>query len=114
MITRTPSESSAVETTMMKRGLNFTRFLIEQKKRSHGIDDALISLINDVSRACKNIAILISKGAVGDYLGDANAVNVQGEQNAGTIAPARAGDIGIEERGRARGKLSRGAGNGRL
>ncbi len=64
----------------MNRGLNFARFLIEQKKRNKSIDDALVSLINDVSRACKNIAIAISKGAVGDYLGDADGVNVQGEQ----------------------------------
>ncbi len=64
----------------MNIGLNFARFLIEQKKGNKGIDDALVSLINDVSRACKNIAIAIGKGAVGNYLGDADAVNVQGEQ----------------------------------
>jgi fructose-1,6-bisphosphatase len=64
----------------MDRGLNFARFLIEHKKRSKGIDDGLVSLVNDVSRACKNIAIAISKGAVGNYLGDADAVNVQGEK----------------------------------
>jgi fructose-1,6-bisphosphatase len=64
----------------MDRGLNFARFLIEHKKHSKGIDDGLVSLVNDVSRACKNIAIAISKGAVGNYLGDADAINVQGEQ----------------------------------
>ena len=64
----------------MDRGLNFARFLIEQKKRSKDIDDGLVSLVNDVSRACKNIAIAISKGAVGNFLGDAEAVNVKGEQ----------------------------------
>lgn len=64
----------------MNQGLNFARYLIEQKKRSAGIDDALVSLVNDMSRACKNIAIAIGKGAVGNYLGDAEAVNVQGEQ----------------------------------
>lgn len=64
----------------MNRGLNFARYLIEQKRLCSAIDDALVSLINNVSRACKNIAIAISKGAVADYLGDAEAVNVHGEQ----------------------------------
>ena len=64
----------------MDRGLNFARFLIEHKKHSQRIDDALVSLINDLSRACKHIAIAISKGAVGNYLGDADAINVQGEK----------------------------------
>ena len=63
----------------MNRGLNFARFMIEQKHHISGIDDALASLVNDVSRACKTIAIAISKGATGDSLGNSDAVNVQGE-----------------------------------
>ena len=65
---------------IMNRGLNFARFMIEQKSRISGVDDALASLVNDVSRACKTIAIAIGKGGTGDFLGDSDAVNVQGEK----------------------------------
>ncbi len=64
----------------MNRGLNFARFMIEQKHRIRGVDDALASLVNDMSRACKSIAIAIGKGATADFLGDSDAVNVQGEK----------------------------------
>ena len=64
----------------MNRGLNFARFMIEQKHHISGIDDALASLVNDVSRACKTIAIAISKGATGDFLGNSDVVNIQGEK----------------------------------
>ena len=65
---------------IMNRGLNFARFMIEQKSRISDVDDALASLVNDVSRACKTIAIAIGKGGTGDFLGDSDAVNVQGEK----------------------------------
>ena len=64
----------------MNRGLNFARFMIEQKSRISDVDDGLASLVNDVSRACKTIAIAIGKGGTGDFLGDSDAVNVQGEK----------------------------------
>ncbi len=55
-----------------------TRFLIEAE-RAGQITPELRLLIEVVSRACKSISYAISKGALGGVLGDAGALNVQGE-----------------------------------
>jgi fructose-1,6-bisphosphatase I len=64
----------------MHAGTTLTRFLIEQKAALAHLDDALISLVDDVSIACKMIASAVAKGAVGGYLGEVEATNVQGEK----------------------------------
>jgi fructose-1,6-bisphosphatase I len=62
----------------MKR-ISLTQYLVEQQ-RAHGrIPAELRLLIEVVARACKQIAISVNKGALGDVLGSADTENVQGE-----------------------------------
>jgi len=62
----------------MKR-VSLTQYLVEQQ-RDHGlIPGQLRLLIEVVARACKQIAIAVNKGALGDVLGSAGSENVQGE-----------------------------------
>ena len=62
----------------MKR-ISLTQYLVEQQ-RDHGlIPGQLRLLIEVVARACKQIAIAVNKGALGDVLGSAHSENVQGE-----------------------------------
>src|SRR5581483_9775551 len=62
-----------------------TRFLIEEQRRLNaavegaGPTGSFTALVNDVRLACKRIATLIGKGALANALGEAGAVNVQGE-----------------------------------
>ena len=63
----------------MKLGTTLTRFLIEQKSKVPQVDDALVSLLGDIAVACKLIAGAVSKGALGQFLGDVGQVNIQGE-----------------------------------
>ena len=55
------------------------RFLIEERGRHPGASGELNSLILDVALACKAIAKRVAHGALGDVLGAAQSVNVQGE-----------------------------------
>jgi fructose-1,6-bisphosphatase I / sedoheptulose-1,7-bisphosphatase len=64
----------------MKSGKTLTRYLIEQKPHNPRVDDALVSLIDDISIACKMIASTVAKGSIGGYLGDLDLMNVQGEK----------------------------------
>ena len=59
--------------------ISLTRFLIEEQRDKGQIKPDLRLLIEVVARACKAIAIQIGKGALGGVLGNANAINVQGE-----------------------------------
>jgi fructose-1,6-bisphosphatase I/sedoheptulose-1,7-bisphosphatase len=53
-----------------------TRFLIEESRRRSEVQADFITLVTDVRLACKRIAALIGKGA----LGRADSTNVQGEE----------------------------------
>lgn len=57
-----------------------TRFLIEEQRRHSEATGNFTALVNDVRLACKRIATLIGKGALSGALGEANAINVQGEK----------------------------------
>ena len=58
--------------------LSLTHYLI-RCEREHGLDSDLRLLLETVARACKTISHAVGKGALGNVLGDANAINVQGE-----------------------------------
>ncbi len=58
--------------------ITLTRYLIERQHAGR-IDSALRLLIEVVARACKEIAIAVGKGALGQVLGEAGRENVQGE-----------------------------------
>jgi fructose-1,6-bisphosphatase I len=64
---------------MTKRRVSLTQYLVEQQ-RAHGhFPPPLRLLIEIVARACKRIAIAVSKGELGDVLGSTDQSNVQGE-----------------------------------
>ena len=70
----------------MSRRISLSRYLIEeQRTRPSGADGGgaipadLRLLIEVVARACKNISIAVSKGALAEVLGEAGSGNVQGE-----------------------------------
>ena len=56
------------------------RFLIEERRRHPSSSGELNSLILDVALACTAISRRIASGALSGILGQADAVNVQGEQ----------------------------------
>jgi len=58
--------------------LSLTHYLI-RCEREHGLDSDLRLLLETVARACKTISHAVGKGALGNVLGDANSINVQGE-----------------------------------
>jgi fructose-1,6-bisphosphatase I len=59
--------------------ISLTRFLIEEQRSRRQITPDLRLLIEVVARACKHISLAISKGDLGGVLGNAGAMNVQGE-----------------------------------
>ena len=59
--------------------ISLTQFLIEQHRERQHINADLRLLLEVVSRACKAIAVAVGRGALGNVLGNAGAVNVQGE-----------------------------------
>ena len=61
------------------RPVSLSRFLIEEQRQHRHINADLRLLIEVVGRACKAIAIAVGRGALGNVLGNAGAVNVQGE-----------------------------------
>jgi fructose-1,6-bisphosphatase I / sedoheptulose-1,7-bisphosphatase len=64
----------------MTRGATktLTRFLIEEQRRFND-PGGFTAVLNDIRLACKRISNLIAKGALAGALGQAGAVNVQGE-----------------------------------
>jgi fructose-1,6-bisphosphatase I len=62
----------------MKR-ISLTQYLVEQQRKHGRIPGELRLLLEVVARACKQIAISVNKGALGDVLGSAHTENVQGE-----------------------------------
>src|SRR5512139_2967463 len=63
----------------MKRRISLTQYLVEQQREQGHISAQLRLLIEVVARACKRIAIAVSKGELGDVLGSTEQSNVQGE-----------------------------------
>ena len=63
----------------MSKRVSLTQYLIEQQRGEAQIPAQLRLLIEVVARACKTIAISVSKGALGEVLGTAGSENVQGE-----------------------------------
>lgn len=59
--------------------VSLTRFLIEEQRSRRQITPDLRLLIEVVARACKHISLAINKGELGGVLGNAGAINVQGE-----------------------------------
>src|SRR5574343_1937639 len=63
----------------MTKRISLTQYLIEQQRGEAQIPSQLRLLIEVVARACKRIAISVTKGALGEVLGSAGSENVQGE-----------------------------------
>ena len=63
----------------MTRRVSLTQYLVEQQREHGRIPSQLRLLLEVVARACKQIAISVNKGALGDVLGSAHTENVQGE-----------------------------------
>jgi fructose-1,6-bisphosphatase I len=62
----------------MKRK-TLTQYLIEEQRVNGTIPSDLRLLLEVVARACKHISNAVSKGALGEVLGEAGTGNVQGE-----------------------------------
>ena len=62
----------------MKRK-TLTQYLIEEQRINGTIPSDLRLLIEVVARACKSISNAVSKGALGEVLGEAGTGNIQGE-----------------------------------
>ena len=58
--------------------LSLTHYLI-RCEREYGVDSDLRLLLETVARACKTISHAVGKGALGNVLGSAHTVNIQGE-----------------------------------
>jgi fructose-1,6-bisphosphatase len=65
---------------MPHRRTTFSKFIIEEQRRSAKVDTALTALLNDIQTACKFIASAVSRGAVDTAAGTATSINVQGEE----------------------------------
>lgn len=64
---------------MLTDRTTLTQFLIEERRRHPSASGELNALILDVALACKAIAKRVAYGALGDVLGAAPTINVQGE-----------------------------------
>ena len=64
---------------MSKRRVSLTQYLVEQQRLHGHLTPPLRLLIEVVARACKRIAIAVSKGELGEVMGSTNHSNVQGE-----------------------------------
>jgi fructose-1,6-bisphosphatase I len=59
--------------------ISLSRYLIEEQRKVGQIPADLRLLIEVVARACKAISVAVSKGALGNVLGNVGTINVQGE-----------------------------------
>ncbi len=59
--------------------ISLSRYLIEEQRKVGQITADLRLLIEVVARACKAISVAVSKGALGNVLGNVGTINVQGE-----------------------------------
>lgn len=63
----------------MTKPKTLTQYLIEEQRVNATIPSDLRLLLEIVARACKTISHAVSKGALGEVLGEAGTGNVQGE-----------------------------------
>ncbi len=63
----------------MENTVNIKDYLLKEQQAGQDIDANLISLIEDVSAACKEIHTAINHGALYGVLGSAESENIQGE-----------------------------------
>jgi fructose-1,6-bisphosphatase I len=70
--------SSFYPKAAMKRK-TLSRYLIEQQREHNNIPADLRLLIEVVARACKHISHAVSRGVLGEILGNAGTDNIQGE-----------------------------------
>ena len=63
----------------MASKVSLTQYLVEKQREKGLIPGELRLLLEVMARACKRISIAVSKGALGDVLGNAGTDNVQGE-----------------------------------
>jgi len=63
----------------MSSKVSLTQYLVEKQREKGLIPGELRLLLEVVARACKRISIAVSKGALGDVIGEAGTENVQGE-----------------------------------
>ncbi|SFF48525.1 D-fructose 1,6-bisphosphatase [Fontimonas thermophila] len=73
-----PVQAAGTHRGTRETGISLTRYLIEEQRAGHVCADLRL-LIEVVARACKSISHAVSKGALGNVLGDAGTDNVQGE-----------------------------------
>ncbi|MEN9559572.1 MAG: hypothetical protein RLZZ502_783 [Pseudomonadota bacterium] len=66
----------------MNKRITLTQFLIEEQRERESIPANLRLLVEVVARACKRIAVAVSKGDLGGVMGYAGTSNVQGEHQA--------------------------------
>lgn len=59
--------------------ITLNQHLLDAQRRLPDVDPALRQLLQGVSRACRQIASTVNKGALGGVLGSAGTENVQGE-----------------------------------
>jgi fructose-1,6-bisphosphatase I len=65
---------------MPHRRTTFSKFIIEDQRRTASPDTALTALLNDIQTACKFIATAVSRGALSPSPEAEVGVNVQGEE----------------------------------
>ncbi len=63
----------------MENTVNIKEYLQNEQKAGQNIDSNLISLVEDISAACKEIHTAINHGALYGVLGSAESENIQGE-----------------------------------
>lgn len=64
----------------MEKWTTFTRFLIEEQRKFPGATGEFTSLLTEIAIAAKIIAREVNRAGLGDVLGAAGQINVQGEQ----------------------------------
>jgi fructose-1,6-bisphosphatase I len=63
----------------MKKHTTLIRYLVEQQRAHGNLTPQLRLLLEVVARACKSISYVVTKGALGDMMGESDSSNVQGE-----------------------------------
>lgn len=63
----------------MENTVNIKEYLQNEQKAGQNIDSSLISLVEDICSACKEIHTAINHGALYGVLGSAESENIQGE-----------------------------------
>jgi fructose-1,6-bisphosphatase len=67
---------------MVARRKTLTEFMMEEQRRAPQATGDFTALLNHIRLACKRIAFMVGRGALGEEVGDAGSTNVQGERQA--------------------------------